>query len=192
MKKAEITYWYRRTLQFIVNPGREWALVREERNEVKELFRNYFIPYVTLISGITLVLSFLQYSWPYAIGYAFINLISVTTACYGVYVITREYLGNKLPAPGNTALQLSVYSSAVFTLFHSISTALINGFLSQLLGLFSFIFLRTLYTGISGTKHLPTNQKTNLFIIMGILIICLPVIFKKLLMIIFHFPVFKL
>ena len=88
----------------------------------------------------------------------------------------------------NTALNLTVFSAAIFLFFHSLSGAFGNNFMGQLTDLLSLIFLRTLYTGIYATTELTTNQKTNLFIITSLAIIFIPVILHKLLMILFHIP----
>ena len=104
----------------------------------------------------------------------------------------RDSLNNKIPDAENTALHLTVYSASVFIVFHSLSVALINGFFSQLLSLISLIFIRTLYAGISAVTRLEVNQKTNTLIIAALSIICIPVIFKRLLMILFHIPILNL
>lgn len=192
INKSDLHKFYERTKRLILEPKREWAGIEGENDTATGLFRTYLIPLAALASVVVLLLGFLHYNVLHTLLYTLINFISATAGTYLAFVITREYLTNKIPEAENTALHLTVYSTAVFILFHSLSVALVNGFLSQLTGLISLIFLRTLHAGISGTPRLEPGQKTNILIIMALSIICIPVIFKRLLMILFHIPVFNL
>ena len=192
INKDDLKKYYARTRQLILNPKREWSLIDNEHDSPLQLFSNYLIPLAIMASIVVLLLGFLHYNGLHTLLYTLINFISITLGTYLTFIITREYLTGKLPDAEGTALHLSVYSAAVFTLFHSLSVALVSGFWSQLLGLISLIFLRTLHAGISGITKLETSQKTSMLIIMALSIICIPVICKRLLMILFHIPVFNL
>lgn len=192
INKNDIQKYYERTRQLLLRPKQEWSMIENESDRISGLFCNYLIPLAILTSVIVLLFSLLHYNIFYALLYTLINFISITGGTYLVFLITREFLTNKIQDVENTALHLSVYSTAIFALFHSLSVALVSGFWCQLLGLVSLIFLRTLHAGISGISKLETGQKTNMLIVMALSIICIPVICKRLLMILFHIPVFNL
>lgn len=190
--KQQIREFYNRTRRLILYPRQEWQMIGNETDDRNSLFRSYLIPLAAVSSVVVFLFSFLHYEGFHILLYTFINFISATTGAYIVFFIAGEYLSSKVRKPENTALHLSVYSTAVFILFHSFSIALVNGFWSQLFGLLSLVFLRTLHAGIDQLDDLEAGQKTNLLIIMALSIICTPVICKRILMILFHIPAFNL
>ncbi len=169
----------------LVTPETEWDNVADEYPSLKETFRNYLFP-VTVLSSLTIFLfGFFHYSVMQTIGYGLINLISSTVGIWLAYLLTKEYLSNKLRDADNTALLLTVYPGAIFIVFHSLGIAMGNYFLGQLFTLLSFIFIRTLYIGIRRISDIPNNQQTNLLVIAALAIICIPVIISQVLMIAF-------
>lgn len=191
MNKMELNFWLKRIRRLLLRPSREWNDIREEPTEKGTLFRRFFIPFCIALSFAVLFVSLLRLSFFYAFGYALLNLISNLSGTYVVFLFIREYLNGKSPHSENTALHLTVFSATIFLFFHSLSAAFGSNFPGQLTGLLSLIFLRTLYTGVYITADLATPQKNNLFIITGLAIIFIPVIIHKLLMILFHIPVFN-
>lgn len=177
---------YERTKQMVLKPQMMWPEVLEEDWTIKEISRNYLLPIVIITSVFVLLFSFINYTVWQAIGLAFINLISALTGTWLAYLITREYLCGKLNYPDNQALNLTVYSSAVFILFHGLGSALGNIFIGQLFTLLSFIFIRTLYAGIGMLPHVSNGQKTNILVIVSLAIICIPIIISQILMIVFR------
>lgn len=192
MNKMELNFWFKRISQLLLNPSQEWERIREETTEKDTLFRTFFIPFCLIVSGMVLLLGLLRLNFFHAFGYALIDLTSNLLGVYVVFLLIREYLNGKTPDSDNTTLTITVYSSVVFLLFHSLSAVLGSNFLGQLTSLFSLFFLRTLYVGIYTIADLTSSQKTNLFIITSLAIIFIPVIIHKLLMILFHIPVFNL
>ncbi len=178
--------------QLFLHPRQEWQHIFQEPAEDFTLFRLYFIPFSVFISIVVCLLGCIRNSVFYSLGYTVISFISTVGGIYLAYLICREYLSNRIPQAYNIALNLIVYSSVIFIGFHSIAATLPNGFFSQLLDLCSLIFLRALYTGIENTPDLPGNQKTNLFIVSSLSIIFIPTILQKLLMILFHIPIYNL
>lgn len=175
----------------LVNPETEWDNVADEYPSLKETFRNYLFP-VTVLSSLTIFLfGFFHYSVMQTIGYGLINLISSTVGIWLAYLLTKEYLSNKLRDADNTALLLTVYPGAIFIVFHSLGIAMGNYFLGQLFTLLSFIFIRTLYIGIRRISDIPNNQQTNLLVIAALAIICIPVIISQVLMIAFGISAFN-
>lgn len=191
MNKNELDFGLKRIRQLLLYPSKEWKSIREESTEKRILFRTFFIPFCLTTATAVLLVSLFRLDFFHALGYALINLTSSFAGIYLVYLLIREYLNGKSLSPDNTALVLTVYSSVIFLLFHSLSIALGSNFFGQLTGVISLIFLRTLYTGIYVTIDLTTHQKTNLFIITSLAIIFIPVIIHKLLMILFHIPAFN-
>lgn len=192
MNNMELNFWFKRINGLLLHPSQEWGNIRKEPTEENTLFRKFFIPFCIVISVAVLFISLLRLNFFYALGYALIHLTSNLTGTYIVFLLIREYLNGKSLDSGNTALNLTVFSAVIFLFFHSLSAAFGTNFLSQLTSLLSLVFLRTLYTGIYTTIDLNTNQKTNLFIITSLAIIFIPVIIHKLLMILFHIPVFNI
>lgn len=191
MNRTELNFWLNRINRLLFRPSLEWGKIREKPTEKNTLFRRFFIPFCIAVAFAVLFISLLRLKFFYALGYALINLTSNLLGTYAVSLFIGEYLSGKIPHAGNTALNLTVFSATVFLFFHSLSAAFGSNFLGQLTGLCSLIFLRTLYSGVYITTDLPTNQKNNLFIITGLAIIFIPVIIHKLLMILFHIPVFN-
>lgn len=187
-----IKHFYNRIKQLLLYPGREWAIICRETDNVSRLFNIFFFPVALIVSLLVIPGGIYRFGTFQGILYGLINFISVTAGIYLAFLIVREYLNNKTPEAENTALHLTVYSASVFVVLHSLSVALISGFFSQLLSLISLIFIRTLYAGIAAITRLETNQKTNILIIAALSIICIPVICKRLLMILFHIPIFNL
>ncbi len=177
---------YLRTKQMLLQPAIAWPEILQEDFSVRDIFRNYLFPITIGISAIVFLLSLIQYSSLQAFGLGIVNLISTLSGAWLTYLIIREYLCSKLNYRPREALNLTVYSYAVFIIFHSIGAALGTAFIGQIFSLFSFIFLRTLYAGIGQLPHLPSRQKTNIFIITSLTIICIPVIITQLLMIVFR------
>ncbi len=177
---------YERTKLMLLRPNSIWPWILKENLPVKDIFRNYLLPVSLVVSLLVLLLSLFKYSILHSVGLAFISLISALCGAWFAYLITREYLCSKLNCPNNMALNLTIYSFAVFILFHGIGTALGNIFIGQLFTLLSFIFIRTLYSGIERLPEIPANQKTNILIITSLTIICIPIIISQLLMILFN------
>ncbi len=177
---------YERTKLMLLKPNSIWPWILKENLTVKDIFRNYLLPVSLAVSLLVLLLSLFKYNILHSVGLAFINLISALCGAWFAYLITREYLCVKLNCANNVALNLTIYSSAVFILFHGIGTALGSIFIGQLFTLLSFIFIRTLYSGIERLPEIPANQKTNILIITSLAIICIPIIISQLLMILFN------
>lgn len=188
MNKKELNFWFNRISRLLLHPSQEWDKIREEPTEKNTLFRKFFIPFCVTVAVAVWFISLLLLNFFYALGYALIHLASNLLGTYVVVLLISEYLNGKSLDAENTALNLTVFSAAIFLFFHSLSGAFGNNFMGQLTDLLSLIFLRTLYTGIYATTELTTNQKTNLFIITSLAIIFIPVILHKLLMILFHIP----
>lgn len=191
MVKIDFKYIYGRTRRMLTKPEIEWDKVAGESPGLKETFRNYLFP-VAVLSSLTIFLfGFFHYSVMQTVGYGAINLISSMAGIWFAYLLTKEYLSNKLRDADNTALLLTVYPGALFTVFHSLGVAMGNYFMGQLFTLLSFIFIRTLYIGIRRISDLPNNQQTNLLVIVALAVICIPVIISQVLMIAFGISVFN-
>lgn len=192
MEKINLQYIYDRTKQLLFKPESEWDIINDEYTGVKEILKGYLIPLTAIVSAIVLLFSFLEYSIWQSVCIAIINFLSAIAGTWCSFLFCREYLNNKAGDAENTALNLIVYSSALFILFHSLATAFGSGFFGQLMLLSSLLFIRTLYIGINKIDLKTAAQKKNLLIISALSIIFIPVIIKKLLMILFHIPAFNI
>lgn len=170
----------------LLHPEILWPEILTEKQSPKTTFYGYLLPIIVLTSTCVLLLSLIHYTLIQAIGLGIIELISSFCGTWFAYLITREYLCGKLNYPDNQALDLTVYSSAIFIIFHGIGTALGNIFIGQLFTLLSFIFIRTLYSGLGSIRKLSNGQKTNILIIALLSIICMPIIITQILMIVFR------
>lgn len=191
MVKMNFKHIYERTKRMLTKPEAEWKKLTEEFPNLKETFRNYLFPIAALSSLTIFLLGFFHYTAMQTIGYGLINLLSSIAGIWFAYLLTKEYLSNKLRDAGKIALLLTVYPGAIFIVFHSLGIAMGNYFLGQLFTLFSFIFIRTLYIGIKQISDLANNQQTNLLIITALSIICIPVIISQVLMIAFGISAFN-
>lgn len=192
MEKMNFRNIYERTRRMLTKPETEWGIITDEYCCLKDVFRNFLLP-VTVISSLSILLfGFFHYTVMQTIGYGIINLLASVIGIWLSYLITREYLSNKLSDADNIALNLTVYSGVIFIVFHSLGVALGNYFLGQLFTLLSFIFIRTLYIGIRQISALQGNQQTNLLVITALSIICIPVIIAQVLMIVFGISAFNI
>ena len=190
MVKMNFKYIYERTQRMLTQPESEWDKVAEKYASLKETFRYYLLPVIVLSSLTIFLFGFFHYTVAQTIGYGLINLLSSTAGIWFAYLLTKEYLSNKLRDADNIALLLTVYPGAIFIVFHSLGIAMGNYFLGQLFTLLSFIFIRTLYIGIRRISDLPNNQQTNLLVIVILAVICIPIIISQVLMIAFGISAF--
>lgn len=183
---------YERTRGMILTPSERWNRIRNRHTDAKEAIHSYFVPVILLCSILYFPISLLNTTFLQALGLSIINFASSLLGTFLAYLLIREFLCNKLNCRTSTAFNLTLYSATVFLLFHSLGAAFGNLFIGQLLTLCSFIFIRTLYTGINALLNIPANQKTNTLIIASLSIICFPIIISKLLMIIFRISAINL
>lgn len=186
LMKIDYRYIFERTRQMLMKPVMAWPHVWEENRTGKEMFRNYLLPIVLVISILVFLFSLMSYTVLQSIGLAFINLVSSLSGTWLAYLLIREYLCGKLNYRNNQALSLTVYSSAIFTIFHGLGASMGDVFIGQLFTLLSILFVRTLYAGIGQLPNIQTNQKTNVLVISSLSIICIPVIISQLMMIVFR------
>lgn len=177
---------YKRTRDLIIAPSESWRSILKEQTSQQQLINNYLLPLTIACSLLVFPISLFNYSVLQSIGLSFINLLASVIGTWIAYLLVKEYLCNKLDFRPAQALKLTIYSAAVFILFHSIGAALGNLFIGQLFTLASFIFIRTLYIGINTLPDIPANQKTNTIIIATLAIICCPIIVAQILMIMFR------
>lgn len=192
MRKLNFRYIFERTRLLLTQPEKIWNRISKEYLSLDELYKFYFIPVAAIASVFILLIGPWHYEPFQTVGLCFINLLAALIGTWLSYLIAKEYLCNKIEEANQYALRLTVYSSAIFTIFHSISTALVNGFLSQLFMLFSLICIRTLYAGIRQIPDPTDNLQTNLLVIISLSIICIPVIIIHILMIVFRIPVLNI
>lgn len=192
MRKANFKSIYARTREMLFHPATGWQAVKQEDIAGAEAFREYLIPLTAAGSACTLVLQLLHTPPLYALLTAAITFAASIGGAYLAYRVTREYLSGKIADANNMSLRLSVYSSAIFIVFHSLSRGMPDGFLGQLLGLLSLLSLRTLYIGLNQTSHLNVQLRKSTFIIAGLLIVVSPMIIQRLLTLLFRVPTITL
>lgn len=184
--KIDYKYIYFRTREMLTNPALIWPEVLKENLTFREVLYSYLLPITISLSAIVFLLGLMLHSPLHALGTGMINFISNLTGVWFTYLITREYLCEKLNYQNHEALNLTVYSYTIYILFHSVGDALGNTFMGQIFILFSFIFLRTLYTGIGLLHDLPANHKNNILVITGLSTAFIPTILTQILMIVFR------
>lgn len=182
--KTNYRHIFFRTRQMLAQPAEAWKEAWQEETTPGDMFRHYLLPIAAGLSVIVFLLRLIHYTPWQAFGLGVIHFIAVIGGAWCTYIVTREYLCNKLNYLPGEALRLSIYSFTVFILFHSIGGTLGNSFIGQLFTLCGFIFLRTLYTGTGQLQQLQSNHKTNILIITSLSIICFPVIITHILRII--------
>lgn len=175
-----------RTRQMLTQPAVTWPEVLKEDFTARDIFSTYLFPISVSVATIVFLLCLIHYTFLQALGLGIINFISNICGAWFTYLITREYLCGKLNYQNNEALNLSVYSYTIYIIFHSIGGALGNIFIGQIFILLSFIFLRTLYTGIGQLRNLQANHKTNIVVISSLSTIFIPTILTQILMIVFR------
>lgn len=191
MDKISVKDIYGRMKVFLTHPEKMWRHALQERHPAKEMYRNYLFPIAMATSMLVLLLGLVHHDLLTSLGLAAINLLSTTGGSWIAYLIFKEYVCGKLGYKEHHALNLTIYSAAIFIVFHSIGAVLDNMFVGQLFILFSFIFIRTLYKGLDALSGLQTAQKTNALIIGSLSIICLPIIFTQILTIVFGVSAFN-
>ena len=188
MKKQDITNIFARTRRMLFQPEAEWQAVRQENIDGTELFRDYLVPLSAVASACTLLLQLRVTSPFYAVCIGLIVFISAVAGAYITYRVAREYLSNKVSEANRMALTLAVYSSAIFIPFHCLACGMSEGFISQLMAVFSLLCLRTLHVGLNQSTALDVQYRKSALVIIGLLVIVAPVIVQQLLMIVFRIP----
>ncbi|WP_294142973.1 hypothetical protein [uncultured Sanguibacteroides sp.] len=188
MSKVHLKYIAIRLKHLLTSPEVEWNTIRMDETGRIELFRNYIILPSILFSILVFLFRLMSNDVMVSLGWGIINFIACTAGCYVCFRLTREYLSNKTINSGTIALKLSVYSSAVFILFHSLAVGFPQNFIGDVMAILSLLSLRTLYIGLNTISELNTRYKKSAVIIIGLLIICTPIIITRLLTIIFRIP----
>ncbi|MEG1737516.1 MAG: hypothetical protein RR137_04135 [Odoribacter sp.] len=188
MNKINFKYIYERTRLLLLKPDIAWSTVLKEDSELKKIYKNYLLPIAATTTLLTFLLSLIDYNLYQSIALGIINFLAVSAGTWLSYRIAKEYLCGKLNIPENQALNITVYCSAIFITFHSIGSVLGNAFFGQLFTLLSFIFIRTLYVGLQQVTALKPGQRTNIFVILCVSIICMPAIITQLLRILLDIP----
>lgn len=186
--KTNYKHIFLRTKQMLLQPAAAWSEAWEENATTGTVFRNYLLPIAIILSVVIFLLQLIHHTPLQAFGLGITYFLTITGGAWATYRIVREYLCNKLNYSDSDALNLTVYSYTIFIVFHCIGETLGNIFIGQVFTLFSFIFLRTLYTGIGQLQQLQANHKTNILIIASLSIVCLPIIITQILRIIFRIP----
>ena len=188
MRKINFRYILTRIKHLLTNPEAEWLKIKEEDSARDQLFRDYVIIPSALFSILVVLLRLLNTDLMIAVGWGVINFISCTIGTYICFRASKEYLSNKIQNHGKIAIYLSIYSSAIFIVFHSLSVGFTHNFIGDVMAILSLFSLRTLYTGLNTISTLNTRFKKSAVIIIGLLIICTPVIIMSLLTIVFRIP----
>lgn len=188
MSNVHLKYIAIRLKHLLTNPEAEWDTIRTDETGRIELFRNYIVLPALLFSILVFLLRLASNDVTIALGWGIINFIACTAGCYICFRLTQEYLSNKTIDPGKIALKLSVYSSAAFILFHSLAVGFTQNFIGDVMAILSLLSLRILYIGLNTISGLNTRYKKSAVIIIGLLIICTPIIITRLLTIIFRIP----
>lgn len=187
-KRRTPIFWFRRIKHLFTRPGQEWKTIYQEEYSAKQLFRLFFMPYVSCLSAVVFLLHLLDTSVGYSLGYALVYFCATGSGVYLTCLFSREILSTKTEKNSHRAFSLTLYSATVFLLFNSFSSGIGNDTLSQLFSLLSLIFLHTLYSGLRAIQELNSDQKNNLLLIIGLAIIFIPFILKRLLLLILHIP----
>lgn len=183
---------YHKSYGLIFSPSSEWPKLLDESLSGRQIIRTFFIP--IFLFACLLQLSFLVFTKPFtqALLFSVIYFISGFAGIKGAYVITREYLTDKVDFPITMANRFTFYTGAIYLLFNSVSVAMTGGFIEQLFLFFSLIFIKTLYVGIKICDDIPSQTKTGLWFINFITIIVLPYACRKILCIIFSISVYNI
>ncbi|MDE7374572.1 MAG: hypothetical protein K2M86_04505 [Odoribacter sp.] len=186
--KTNYKHIFLRTKQMLLQPAAAWSEAWKENATTGSVSRNYLLPIAIILSVIIFLLQLIHHTPLQAFGLGVTHFLTIMGGAWATYRIVREYLCNKLIYSDSDALNLTVYSYTIFIVFHCIGETLGNIFIGQMFTLLSFIFLRTLYTGIGQLPQLQANHKTNILIITSLSIVCLPIIITQILRILFRIP----
>lgn len=174
--------------QLFIRPKTSWnAVIRQPLTFKKFLYRDW-MPLAGLLCLVVFGLQLIHYSILQSIGLSIIYFITMVGGFRIVYPITREYLCRKLNYSEQEVLSLIGHSYAIYFIFHSIGQACGDLFIGQVFILFSLLFIRTLYFGISELSNYQSQHQTNILIISALSIIFIPMLIKQLLTIIFGIP----
>ncbi|MDR0983047.1 MAG: hypothetical protein LBM07_07415 [Culturomica sp.] len=167
----------------------EWQNIFPETN-TENIFKSYVIPFSVATTILTFPINLISHTLLYTLLNSLCELTASIGGTYIAFICVKEYLSGNIKHSQDTERKLIYYSSLIFVVFNILGSATELYFLSQVLTLISIASLRTLYFGIKAIK--TSVNKTNLFIISALTIICLPLIIKRLLMIVLHLPAINL
>lgn len=175
---------YKRILGMLLYPQKIWPIAWKEHAGIQKIMRAYFLPISFGSAILTLLIGLLSFSLLQTIGIAIITFASSVAGTWLAYLLLREYLHGKLNYNITNTAALTSYSASIFIIFHNIGVAFGNIFIGQLFIIASFIFIRTLQSGINSMPDIDSKQKTNILIIATLSIICFPIIIEQILTII--------
>lgn len=189
MQISDINHIINRIKKLLLTPEPEWQKIRQEKIAGSRLFCFFIIYPSAIVSICTFLLRLLYGSIGVAVSWGIINFIASVAGSYICFRLTREYLSNKIQDADTISLKLSIYSSVIFIVFHSFSIGFADNFAGDLTAILSLLSLRTLYTGLNTISLLNDRYRKSAVIIIGLLVICTPIIITRLLTIIFRIPV---
>ena len=189
MRKEDFIHIIKRIKQLILTPEKTWTTILRERQPYSKLFISYII-YPTMIASACIfipLLVFKDISRTIILGIQ--NCLVCILSSYLCLRLSRAYMYGKITNSRKIATDLSIYSSTVFILFHSLSLGLGQSFIGDVASVCSLLSLRVLYVGLKKIPDLEKQHHTSTFIIMGLLVVVSPFIISRLLSIIFRIPI---
>jgi|GEM_PF-500863 len=188
MKNINTEQIVSRIKRLLLVPAPEWQIISKENYLGRDLFCNFIIYPSIIASFFTLLIRlFFEDIW-LACCWGIINFIACVAGSYICFRLAKEYLSNKIRRANTISLHLSIYSSTIFILFHSLSVGFTGKFIGDLAAILSLLSLRTLYIGANILPELDDRYRKSTTIIIGVLIICITAILTRLLTILFRIP----
>ncbi|MDR2414908.1 MAG: YIP1 family protein [Odoribacteraceae bacterium] len=188
--RERFTFYISRLARLLLEPGREWKVIRDEPPGGVTLFRDFIVSPCAYLSAIAALLRWTTDSLHVAIRWGIINFIACTVGGYLAFRVARKFLATDVARAGHVALQLITYTATVYLFFRSLSMGFpsrsVLGELLAVLGLYSFY---TLYTGLRVITSLPAARVQNICLITGMVTVILPFVLTRLLAIAFRVPI---
>lgn len=165
----DLKFLYNRIQNLVLNPQKEWLLVKEEDNGFRTLFIKYGGPLITL-GSITLFLRnlFFEYSLIGNLVTAIVYFLSMFGSMYLSTLIINEFSRNfGIEKNKNEIANLVIYSSLAFYLVQ----AVVN--MHQQLGLLSIFSLYSIYLYWIGTGvYFKNLEKSKMgFVVISVITI---------------------
>jgi hypothetical protein len=189
-RRTRLAFVLSRLKGLLLAPGREWKVINDERLERVTLFRDFIVLPCALLSLLVVLLRWTAVDFTVALRWGVINLAACTAGCYLTFRVTRIFLAAEIAEITPVAFKLSLYTFAVYMPFRSLSMAFSSrDFAGELLAVCCLYSIHVLYSGLGALVSMdPTRRKGSCFLV-GMLVICLPWIFTRLLTIVFRMPI---
>ncbi|MDR1274045.1 MAG: hypothetical protein LBK12_05795 [Odoribacteraceae bacterium] len=189
-RRTRLAFVLSRLKGLLLAPGREWKVINDERLGRVTLFRDFIVLPCALLSLLVVLLRWTTADFSVALRWGVINLAACTAGCYVTFRVARVFLAAEIAEVTPVAFKLSLYTFVTYIPFRSLSMGFSSReFIGELLAVCCLYSIHVLYSGLGALASMDAARRRGSCFLVGLLVICLPWIFTRLLTIVFRVPI---